>query len=55
MSSIGSNPRWASSGMAFRIAAPSPPAVPETGLSGVPSGLRGGVETNNSPKVLGST
>ena len=43
------------SGTALRIAAPSPPAVLETGESGVPSALRGGVETNSSPKVRGST
>ena len=52
---MGSKPRWDSSGIALRMAAPSPPAVPETGLSGVPSAFSGGVETNISPKVRGST
>ena len=54
-SSMGSKPRWASSGIALRMAAPSPPAVPDTGDIGVPSALSGGVETNSSPKVRGST
>src|ERR1019366_7729187 len=54
-SSTGSKPRWASSGMALRMAAPSPPDVPDTGLIAVPSGLSGGVDTNSSPNVRGST
>ena len=54
-SSIGSKPRCASSGMALRIAVPSPPAVPDTGDSGVPSALNGGVDTKSSPNVRGST
>ena len=57
MSSIGSKPRWASSGTARRMAAPSPvtPAGAAATGAGAPSPATGATETNISPKVRGST
>src|SRR5487761_2433498 len=55
-SSKGSIPRWASSGTTRRSASPSPPIESRANLeisTSWPSS--GGIETNSSPKVRGST